>query len=121
MGNPKNSRARIGDRPDVATRFKPGNVANPRGRPKGVPNKATTEAKEACALIVDDPEYREMLKQRAILGKLAPGVETMLWDRAKGKVKDHVELTGADGAPLIREVIVRFLDPHNTPNDEGEK
>ena len=29
------------------------------GRKKGAPNKATAEAKAACAAIVDDPTYSE--------------------------------------------------------------
>ena len=45
------------------------------GRPKGVPNKATIEAKGACSELVDDPEYRANLKKRLIAGKLAPAVD----------------------------------------------
>lgn len=35
------------------------------GRRKGTPNKATAEAKTACAEIVDDPMYRASLVRRA--------------------------------------------------------
>ena len=62
------------------------------GRPKGVPNKATIEAKGACSELVDEPEYRANLKKRLIAGKLAPAVECMLWLYAKGKPKETVEL-----------------------------
>lgn len=62
------------------------------GRPKGKPNKATVEVKEACAEIVDDPVYRRNVAKRARAGKLAPAVECLLWYYAKGKPKDHVDL-----------------------------
>jgi hypothetical protein len=64
------------------------------GRPKGVPNRATTEAKEMCSRIVDDPGYFKRLKARALAGKLPPPVECMLWHYAKGKPKESVELSG---------------------------
>jgi hypothetical protein len=62
------------------------------GRPKGVPNKVTIEAKEACGRLVDDPAYRSKLKHRLIRGKLAPVLEAMLWHYAKGKPVERVEL-----------------------------
>ena len=61
------------------------------GRPKGVPNKATAEAKQACAAIVDDPTYRRNLAARARAGRLAPAVECMLWHYAYGKPKEHFQ------------------------------
>jgi len=64
------------------------------GRPKGVPNKASLEAKAACTALVDDPGYRRALAARLRSGKLAPAVETMLWYYAKGKPKDHVDVGG---------------------------
>jgi hypothetical protein len=64
-----------------------------RGRPKGVPNKATVEAKAACAALVDDPEYREALAKRLRAGKLSPAMECMLWHYAKGKPREYVEQT----------------------------
>lgn len=63
------------------------------GRPKGVRNKATIEAKEACAKIVDNEVYRERLRERALSGKLPPAIEVMLWHYAKGKPKDVVEVS----------------------------
>lgn len=70
------------------------------GRKAGTPNKATAEAKEACALIVDDPIYRRNLLKRARAGKLAPAVESMLWHYSKGKPKEQVEHSTVDGRPL---------------------
>lgn len=76
------------------------------GRPPGVPNKATLEAKEACSGLVDDPAYRKRLRRRLLAGKLAPAVETMLWHYAKGKPKETVGLEGPNGGPV--EVVARI-------------
>jgi hypothetical protein len=64
------------------------------GRKKGTPNKATVEAKAACAEIVDNPRYRKKLLAKACKGTLPPAVETMLWHYAKGKPKETVALEG---------------------------
>ena len=49
------------------------------GRQRGSLNKATREAKIACAELVDDPEYRRRLGERLRAGTLSPAVECMLW------------------------------------------
>lgn len=73
-------------------RGKPFENGDPRaGRPKGTPNRATTEAKEVCSALVDDPEYLEALRTRLLSGTLAPGVEALLWHYAKGKPREIVE------------------------------
>ena len=64
------------------------------GRPKGVPNKVTVEAKAAAEALVDDPIYREQLTLDLQARKLAPAVEVMLWHYAKGKPKDVIEFDG---------------------------
>jgi hypothetical protein len=76
------------------------------GRPKGTPNKATVEAKAACAALVDDPAYREALAKRLRAGKLSPAMECMLWHYAKGKPREHVEQTGV--------VVYRWADERET-------
>lgn len=81
----------------------PNSQANLRkggGRPRGSVNKHTTEERQFALRIVTDKQYQKTLEQRARDGKLAPAIECMLWDRAYGKVKEHVELTGEDGGPL---------------------
>lgn len=82
-----------------------------KGRPKGSLNKSTIEGKAFCEGIVDDPKYRANLRKRAIIGKLHPSVENMLWDRAKGKVKETIE----HRIPM-KPVVVDMLTP-----GEGEK
>jgi len=70
------------------------------GRPKGVPNKVTTEARAACTQLVDDPVYRAKLLDDLRERKVAPAIECLLWYYAKGKPKDSVEVTGAAGGAL---------------------
>jgi hypothetical protein len=79
-----------------------------QGRPPGVPNKVTTEAKAACNALVDDPVYRQNLQLRLRKGTLPPAMETMLWYYAKGKPKERVEF-GADKtlADLVLEAVGR--------------
>lgn len=74
------------------------------GRPKGTPNKATAEAKEACSALVDDPAYRKKLKERLLSGKLAPAVELMLWYYAKGKPKETHEVSLLDSPVTIYQI-----------------
>ena len=57
-------------------------------RPGSPLNKATVEAKAACAALVDDLLYRQRLATRLRAGKLSPAVECMLWYCAKGKPKE---------------------------------
>lgn len=64
------------------------------GRPKGVPNKVTTEAREAANALVDDPVYREKLLKDLRERRLAPAIEAMLWYYAKGKPKETIEHQG---------------------------
>lgn len=74
------------------------------GRPKGIPNKASIEAKEACSALVDDPEYRKQLKDRLHSGSLAPALEQMLWYYAKGKPKETHEVSLVDSPVTVYEI-----------------
>jgi hypothetical protein len=62
-----------------------------RGRPKGVPNKVTIEAREAATQLIDNPHYRERLEADLVARKQHPSIEQMLWYYAKGKPVDRVE------------------------------
>jgi hypothetical protein len=61
------------------------------GRRSGSLNKATVEAKAACAELVDDPAYRRSLARRLRTGKLSPAMECLLWYYAKGKPKEEYQ------------------------------
>lgn len=74
------------------------------GRPKGVPNKASREIKEAARALVERPEYVASLQQRIDGGK-APHMETLLFHYAYGKPKEQHEHTGADGGPILTRVV----------------
>lgn len=76
--------------------FKPGKSGNPFGKRKGTRNGVTVEAREAAALIVDDPEYRASLAARVIAGQ-APHMEPLLWAYAKGRPVQRIE-QGTPGA-----------------------
>jgi hypothetical protein len=59
-------------KPPVATRFKPGQSGNPRGRPKGSRNLATDLAAELEELITvrEQGRARRVTKQRALIKSL---------------------------------------------------
>jgi hypothetical protein len=79
------------------------------GRRAGTLNKATQEAKAACAELVDDPAYRQSLAERLRAGKLAPAVECMLWYYDKGtptvelETQQSVTLSWQDD-PLVEQL-----------------
>lgn len=66
------------------TTFRPGQSGNPAGRRRGTRNRVTVEAREAAQRIVDDPVYREELRQRMIDGT-AGAMEPLMWFYAKGR------------------------------------
>lgn len=78
------------------TERNPNSLANLRkggGRPKGVPNKAAREIKDAAKALVERPAYVASLQQRIDDGK-APHMETLLFHYAYGKPKDVTEHQG---------------------------
>ena len=65
------------------------------GRPLGSVNKSTAEVKEVARDLVDDPEYRDILRTRLKSGECSPAVESMLWYYAYGKPKEQLEISGS--------------------------
>jgi hypothetical protein len=65
------------------------------GRVKGTPNRSTVAGRAFAEQLVNDPVYRENLRERLFAGRVHPGVEQMLWYYAHGKPKEQLELSGS--------------------------
>lgn len=63
-----------------------------KGRPKGIPNKASGEVKILARDLLSDPIYLANLRKRLRSGKIAPAVETTLYHYAFGKPSENVTL-----------------------------
>lgn len=86
-------------------RFKPGNNANPGGRPVGSKSMHLKRGFEICSDLVPDAKrvFKDALssKKEAIRLKAAEYV----FDRCYGKPKQSTEVTGQDGADLFRAFV----------------
>ena len=60
------------------------------GRLPGQPNHATLEIKDFGRAIIEDPVYREKLKQRIEAGE-APQIEALLYHYAYGRPKQEAD------------------------------
>ena len=95
--------------------FKKGEVTNPKGRPKGKPNKTTAEIREAYQKLVEDnlTNMTEWLTEVAAENP-EKAMELML------KLSEYMipklarqEVTGADGADLFKNIKFEFGTPIN--------
>lgn len=119
------------------TRFKPGEVTNPNGRPKGIPNAATRYRRflelsqagknpvtgDAETFTVAELMDLQQIK-RALDGDLAAYREIL--DRLEGKAKQptemKLEIDGVEGTTVTPEMIAqidRLLSGEQTTDDEG--
>lgn len=74
------------------------------GRKKGVPNKATTEAKEFCRRLMNDSSYLAKFEQAWRRRKLPPRLEELVWFYAFGKPTQSIELS--EQSMTLEELIV---------------
>lgn len=96
--------------------WKPGQSGNPGGRPKeekevlALARERSKEAIERLVLIMQGPNDKlAMMAAQAIL------------DRAFGKPRQQMELTGEDGAPVLQGITVSFVKPNaDTSGPTGE-
>lgn len=87
------------------------NLRKGGGRPKGVPNKATREIKEAARQLVESADYRQALQRRLVSGR-APHMETLLFHYAYGKPKETIDTPGLDNlADALSRKIVHNVSP----------
>lgn len=98
-----------------------GKTNNPNGRQKGVPNKATTQAREAIAMFVEGNVDR----LNGWLDQIATDSPKDAFDRFMSVVEYHIpKLARTDIQPLDKDgkptdppqpLIVQFIDANNNP------
>lgn len=95
--------------------FKKGEVTNPKGRPKGKPNKTTAEIREAYQRLVED----NLTNMTKWLGEVATDNPERAMDLML-KLSEYMipklarqEVTGADGADLFKNIRFEFGTPIN--------
>ena len=108
-------------RPAPRSAWKPGQSGNPGGRPKNEQSISywmseygqMTPAQLADLCIQYASELKKVKGEmsmfahiaiRALMGQInepTPGLFALILDRTEGKVKDKLELTGAEGGPVV--------------------
>ena len=95
--------------------FKKGEVTNPKGRPKGKPNKTTAEIRDAYQRLVED----NLTNMTKWLGDVAMENPEKAMDLIL-KLSEYMipklarqEVTGADGADLFKNIKFEFGTPIN--------
>ena len=104
--------------PNIATQFKPGNCANPNGRPKGP--SLTTRLRELLekntinGKPIEDGQQVADLLASVIINMALKGdfrFVDLVINRVDGKVRDEVTVNGNDGTTeFIRSYLLRKND-----------
>jgi Family of unknown function (DUF5681) len=109
-------------KPPVASRFKPGQSGNPKGRPKGSRNSAKTEERRLLQLILTDAERRVMVNDGGKARKLSKSdviVRTLSNKAMKGDpraMRDWINLQKVAEEETRREREVAAASQSNAKN-----
>lgn len=105
-----------GETPIGAKPFKKGQSGNPKGKQPKIP-KLDVLLAEVLGEEKDGVEAAKAILM-ALRAKATKGdvrAAEVLLDRAYGKAKQGLELTGADGGPIRTAIIFAAPDPNNKP------
>lgn len=97
-----------GTTPRGAKPWQAGQSGNPEGLRRASERGMTM--RQACRLIIQDPQYREDIWNRIRRGK-AGRVELFLWQHAFGKPPDVVKIEGESRQPFQVVIMGRGDDP----------
>jgi hypothetical protein len=90
--------------------IKPGEIRNPKGRGKGVPNKTTKEMKDFIAAVLSE----NLERMRDDFDKVSPATRLMLWEKYAKYVIPTLSQTKMEGDISGQiEVIVKYQDSNN--------
>ena len=95
------------------TSIKPGEVRNPNGRPKGIPNRTTQEMKEFIAAVLSE----NLDRMREDFDKLSPATRWTLWEKFGKYVIPTLAQTNVSG-DIKADVTIKVVYEDEDKNEE---
>jgi hypothetical protein len=96
--------------------FKPGNSANPGGRPKGLAQLAREKTRDGAELV--EFMYGVLHNKRQPM-RLRMEAAGWLADRGFGKALQQVEVGNADGEPFTHRILIDYVTEGRDPDADG--